>query len=176
MNEAAADDRRLVEAAINGDDRAFEGLVRRHQGVVRNLLRRLRHDATLADDLSQSAFLRGWQKLAEFRGGSFRSWICTIAFRLHIEHVRRFSASRELQDEGEALDPVQPSPGCELDIDQAIDALSAEQRQAILLSCAAEMSHAEIAESTGWPLGTVKSHIARAKARLRELLEAYSHD
>ncbi len=176
MNDAAAEDRRLVEAAVNGDDRAFEGLVRRHQGVVRNLLRRLSHDAGLADDLAQSAFLRGWQKLPEFRGGSFRSWICTIAYRLHIEHLRRFSASRELQSEGETVDSVQASPGCALDIDQAINALSNEQRQVILMSCAAEMSHAEIAESTGWPLGTVKSHIARAKTRLRELLEAYSHD
>lgn len=176
MNHAGAEDRRLVEAALEGDDRAFETLVRRHQGVVRHLMRRLSQDAALADDLSQSTFLRGWQKLADFRGGSFRGWICTIAYRLHIEHVRRFSASHELQNEGETAEVAQSSPGCGMDIDQAIDALSAEQRQAILLSSAAGMSHAEIAESTGWPLGTVKSHIARAKARLRELLEAYAHD
>lgn len=175
MNPASGEDRRCVDAALDGDAQAFERLVRAHQGMVRALMRRLTGEAALADDLAQGAFLIGWQKLAAWQGGSFRAWICTIAYRLYAQQQRRHGAG-----EATGTDPPDaahlPQVASGIDLEQALDALPATQRHAVLLSCVAEMSHAEIASASGWPLGTVKSHVARGKARLRELLEAYAHD
>jgi RNA polymerase sigma factor (sigma-70 family) len=162
---------RLAEAAALGDIDAFERLVREHQGAVRALLRRIADDPATADDVCQAAFIQAWRKLAEFRGGSFRAWVCSIAYRLHARQWRR--SGKPPFNIDEMPEAHTPSPGAGIDLDRAIAELAPVQRHAIVLSCVVGMSHAEIAEATGWPLGTVKSHIQRAKTRLREQLEGY---
>ena len=108
-------------------------------------------------------------------GEGFRGWACTIAWHLHGEHARR----RDSQLVTDASPPQGATPcampGRSKDLEHAIARLPAAQRHALLLSALAGMSHGEIAEATGWPLGTVKSHLARGKSRLRELLEDYAH-
>ncbi len=166
---------RLAEAAALGDIDAFEQLVRTHQAPVRALLRRIANDPATADDLCQAAFIQAWRKIAGFRGGSFRAWVCSIAYRLHVRQWRRRGEAVHGSEE-EAPEAHSPSLGAGIDLDQAIAALPSVQRHAIVLSCVVGMSHAEIAEVTGWPLGTVKSHIQRAKSRLRDQLEGYGNE
>ncbi|GGA73752.1 RNA polymerase sigma factor [Arenimonas soli] len=174
MDDDAGLDARLVEAAALGDMPAFECLVRRHQGVVRALMRRLTDHAT-ADDLCQATFLLAWQKLAGFRGGSFRAWLCTIAYRLNAKQQRRRKQGQD--DETDLPDPDQAQAlGPRIDLDHAISALPPAQRHAIVLSSLGGLSHGEIADLTGWPLGTVKSHVQRAKRRLRDALEGYADE
>lgn len=170
-----ASERRCIEAAAGGDEQAFQQLLRQHHGVVRGLMRRMTGDAAAADDLAQDTFLIAWQKLGDFRGGSFRSWLCTIACRLYFRQQRR-DGNSELSDDLDPVDAMAAEPGCRIDLDRAIGALPGPQRLALLLSALAEMSHADIAKATGWPLGTVKSHVARGKATLRHKLEGYADD
>ena len=166
---------RCIQAAIGGDESAFRQLLHRHHGVVRSLMQRMSGNAATADDLAQETFLVAWQKMEGFRGGSFRSWLCTIACRLYYRQARHEGRS-ELSEDLDPPDAMAREPGPQIDLDRAIAMLPATQRRALLLSAMAEMSHAEIAGVTGWPLGTVKSHIARAKAALRRNLEGYADD
>ena len=168
------DEAELIAAAIGGNDTAFGELVRHYQGSLRGLLRRMTADTSLADDLAQEAFVLAWQKLSGFRGGSFRSWLATIATRRWLRYLRDAPPpARESVDaiEGHAAENV----GQRMDIDRALACLSADQRLAVLLSFTVGMSHAEIGQVTGWPLGTVKSHVSRGKQRLYHHLDGYDH-
>lgn len=170
------DEAALIASVLDGDDSAFDRLVRQHQGVVRALLRRLTNDHAMADDLAQNTFVQAWQKLAGFRGGNFRSWLCAIAYRMWLQQLRRAGNVRDTGNDPELLAGDSENPGRTRDFDQALARLSADQRLAVLLSFMAGMSHAEIATATNWPLGTVKSHLARGKTQLRALLEGYADE
>lgn len=169
----------LVQRAVrDGDARAFETLVRRHQGVVRAQLRRLLGDHwALADDLAQETFVLAWRKLGQFRGESrFTTWLYRIAHSCFQQYWRsrgwRVQQESELEDDGaETLGPETLDPGLGLDIDAALQRLSDNQRTALLYCVQLELSHEEAALVLDMPLGTVKTHVARGKARLRQLLQ-----
>jgi len=176
-------DAALVERAVrDGDPRVFEVLVRRHQGLVRAQLRRLlRGDAATADDLAQETFLLAWRKLDQFRGDArFATWLHRIAHTCFLQHVR---ARRPHASEEEATDALDIDPGhaessgqaLKLDLDAALRQLSTNQRAALLYCAQLGLSHEEAADVMNLPLGTVKTHIARGKARLRTLLDAWNH-
>lgn len=161
----------VVLLAAGGDDQAFGELVRRRQGWLRSLLRRLCRDAALADDLSQQAFLAAWQKLPQLRAPSaFGSWLRSLAVNLWLQGVR--GRHEVLLDD--ATVPVQSAAGTDpsdaIDLDRVLARLRPAERVCVVLCHAEGMSHAEIAGLTGWPLGTVKSHIARGSSALRALL------
>jgi RNA polymerase sigma-70 factor (ECF subfamily) len=162
----------LVRAALAGSGEAFARLVAARQQLIRGFLRRLSGSHADADDLAQETFVTAWSRLAAFRRGeSFRSWLCGIAYRKWLTHRR--SESRRQAREAAAADPDgQAAHGSDarLDARAALAALPPEQRAALALCLAAEFSHAEAAEALGLPLGTVKSHVARGRARLVQLL------
>lgn len=170
---AARVDQALVARVLLGDDRrAFEQLLRRHQGMVRAQLRRLLHgDDARADDLAQETFLLAWRKLHQFRGEArFSTWLYRIAYSCFLQAQRKRSAP-VIADEGDAPDPS-PSASLDLrlDVERALRRLSTAE-QAVLLHCVQlGLSHEEAAYVLAMPLGTVKSHAARGKARLRALL------
>ena len=177
-----AEEATVVALAMAGDDAAFGELVRRRQSPLRNLLRRLCRDPALADDLSQAAFLQAWRSLATLRApGAFGGWLRKLAVNLWLQHVRRYS--HEVPGPARAADETAGSPsdtlsyeatlGERLDLDRALGLLPADMRLCIVLAYAERMSHGEINDVTGIPLGTVKSHIARGSARLRGILNAY---
>lgn len=166
-------DPELAEAARSGDRTAFTELIRRHQGTVRGMMRRLTGGQQAdADDLAQMAFLQAWRRIDTFRGGTFRSWICAIGYREFLQQKRRARLTEPLDIAG-AETSTFTSASVRYDTDRAIAGLPDTQRVAIILSLAVGMSHGEISAATGWPLGTVKSHINRAKAALRQTLAAY---
>jgi RNA polymerase sigma-70 factor (ECF subfamily) len=169
-------DRALVARALLADDRrAFEQLVRRHQGMVRAQLRRLlHHDEAAADDLAQEVFLLAWRKLDQFRGeASFGTWLYRIAWSCFLQARRRKSALAEDADEAEP--PAAPDPPIDLQLDfaRALRRLS-EAEQAVLLHCVQlGLSHEEAAFVLSMPLGTVKTHALRGKAKLKSWLAAW---
>jgi RNA polymerase sigma-70 factor (ECF subfamily) len=178
MADSAAEariDRALVTRVLLGDDRnAFEQLVRRHQGMVRAQLRRLLHgDVAAADDLAQEAFILAWRKLDQFRGEArFSTWLYRIAYSCFLQQYRKKSGFADHVDAGET-EQLQAPPHAmdlQLDFERALRRLS-NAEQAVLLHCVQmELSHEEAAYVLAMPLGTVKTHATRGKAKLKAWL------
>ncbi len=167
--------------ARRGDRHAFARLVRAHQSRVRLQLRRLTHgDAALADDLAQETFVQAWLHLDDFRGDArLATWLHRIALTRFLQHVRR------PQLPGSWADPDAeggPEPGHDpraveglgRDVERALAALSEIQRLAVVHCFHLDLTHAEAAQVLGLPLGTLKSHLDRARTRLRTLLGAWN--
>lgn len=162
----------LARDAASGQEAAFEALVRRYQGKVRGLTRRLAPRPVEADDLAQAAFLTAWRKIGTYRGGSFKAWLCTIAYREFLQARRKQKPEVEF-DEGAhviAFDVSAARMADHMDLDRALKTLPENQRICVVLCVAAGLSHAEAAGATGFPLGTVKSHVNRGVAALRKQL------
>jgi RNA polymerase sigma factor (sigma-70 family) len=168
MNDGA-----LLALAVQGDSVAYGALVRAHQSRLRGFLRRLtRGDDALADDLAQESFVEAWRKIRQFRGeGTFASWLARIAFRRYLMWARQ----RKLEplDDTDVAVSV-PSPDTRLDLEKAMARLSAAERAALTLCYAQGYTHEETAEILDLPLGTVKSHVARGREKLKALLEVAS--
>lgn len=176
---AAPDDAALVLAVIERDDRgAFAELVRRHQSQVRTVLRRLtRGDAALADDLAQETFVLAWRNIRKFRfEARFATWLYRIAFNAWQSEARRKREVPMDLDDGAPLgaDTAHELPdiASRVDLERAMEALSEGERAAIAACYYADLSHEEAARALGIPVGTVKTHVLRGKAKLRALLAA----
>ena len=170
-------DAMLVARVVHDDDRAaFGELVRRHQPLVRGFLRRMlgARAAMLADDLSQETFIKAYRGLRGFRGGAaLGSWLCAIAANeLRAEWRRRKRREEFLDEDANEVGQPAPEPGLRLDLDAGLERLSEAQRAVLVLCCEHGLTHEEAAEALACPVGTVKSHLARGRARLREWLEA----
>ncbi|KIG13469.1 RNA polymerase sigma-70 factor [Enhygromyxa salina] len=175
---ADLDDESLVERANSGgDNAAFAELVRRHQGKVRGLLLRLTGNRTLADDLAQEVFLRAYRGLVGFEGRSrFSTWIYRIAYNVFVNHRTR---GKTLSALPEGFENHAPAPDTELsasrldlrrDLAGAIATLPERYRVVVTLHYLQDVSYPEIAELLELPIGTVKTHLHRAKKLLREHL------
>jgi len=163
----------LVEEARRGSAQAFDRLVAKHQQAVRSFLRRVTGDWADADDLAQDAFVAAWSGLDSYKGASsVRSWLCAIAWRKALSYQR--SSSRRAVRDRAWLEGVQTAvgPGAEdqIALARALETLPIEQRAVVSLCLAAEFSHSEAAEALGLPLGTIKSHVTRGRAKLLEVL------
>ncbi len=170
---ASLHDVELAALAAGGERNAYGELVRRHNAVVRALLRRMGAEAALADDLAQDAFLAGYERIAEFRGeGAFVGWIKKIAARLYLKRWKRRAAldpvsDVEIEDAGS---PGEADAVGRLDLDGALASLSASERLCVSLCYGAGLSHGEAAQTLGVPLGTVKSHVKRGMDKLKRRL------
>jgi RNA polymerase sigma-70 factor (ECF subfamily) len=173
----ARSDAELILAVVERDDRrAYATLVERHQGQVRSVLRRLtKGDAALADDLAQDTFVLAWRNLKRFRFESrFSTWLYRIAFNAWQSEARR---KRELLLDDETAGEDSAANSCEMpdivarvDLERAMATLSEGERAAVAACYYADLSHEEAAAALGMPLGTVKTHVLRAKAKLRARL------
>jgi RNA polymerase sigma-70 factor, ECF subfamily len=168
----------LILAVQSRDDRrAFAELVTRHQSQVRAVLRRLtRGDTMLADDLAQETFVLAWRNIARFRfEARFSTWLYRIAFNAWQSEARK---RREVLMD---LDDDAPPPGADtsselpdiasrVDLERAMAVLSDGERAALAACYYADLSHEEAARALDMPVGTIKTHILRAKAKLRARL------
>ena len=188
-------DEQLMQAYREGNPRAFELLLARHERKVWNFLRRSVGDPTAAEDLLQEVFLRVIKAQADsvdFRGeAKFTTWVYTIARNLCIDHARRavhrdarsLDAPTRADDEAsETLydrvsDGGRDAEGLASDgqvrarVDEAVAALPPDQREVFLLREVMDMPFAEIAAVVGAPEPTVKSRMRYALERLREALD-----
>jgi RNA polymerase sigma-70 factor (ECF subfamily) len=162
----------LVAAAQAGAPAAFSRLVERHQQAVRGFLRRLSGNHADADDLAQEAFVTAWSRIGAFRPGeSLRAWLCGIAYRKWLTY-RRGEARRGAREAAAVEEDAasEGSPDARLDASALLAQLGPDERACVALCLAAEFSHAEAAEALALPLGTVKSHVARGRAKLLQAL------
>ena len=167
-------DEALVAAAQAGSSEAFSRLVERHQQALRAFLRRACGDWAKADDLAQETFLAAWSRIGRLKAGaSVRAWLCGIGYNKHLTARRSAGRDRAREALYEAERPVGSSASNEdrMALEAAMADLPAEQRACVALCLAADFSHAEASEALGLPLGTVKSHISRGRARLLQALE-----
>lgn len=169
MNSSGA-----LRLAAAGDAAAFGLLVREHQSALRGYLRRLtRGNHALADDLAQETFLEAHRKIAQFQGhGSFTGWLYAIAWSRFLMETRK----RKLEPLDEMDERIAPEcdPGLKLDLEKAMSLLRPPERSALTLCFALGMPHEEAAEVMKVPLGTLKSHVARGREKLKTLLKDHA--
>ena len=165
------------------DSGAFGELIRRHQCQVRNFLRRLTRDESLADDLAQDCFLHAWNKIHTYSGrGSFIGWVLKIAYTTFLQSKRKSKRYQEIIEQAghESSRQTTSHSGTgedALDADRLLGALNEQERVIMIFSYACGLSHREISEATELPAGTVKSIIHRAKEKIRTQfeIENYQH-
>jgi RNA polymerase sigma-70 factor (ECF subfamily) len=169
----AALDESLVAAAQAGSTEAFSRLVERHQQPLRAFLRRACGDWAQADDLAQETFLAAWSRIGRLKAGaSVRAWLCGIGYNKHLTAMRSAGRERARGAAYEAArdETIDAAAEDKLALERAMADLPAEQRACVALCLAADFSHAEAAEALNMPLGTVKSHVSRGRARLLQAL------
>ena len=163
------DDSALIAEIRSGSERAFNVLIDRHQQAVRSFLRRLLADVSEADDLAQETFMVAWTRPGSYRGdASVRSWLCAIAWHKARSAQRAWfrRRARESRWADEAPQVASTPPPEAAVVTRALATLPIEQRAAVVLCLSQGFSHAEAAAILGTPLGTIKSHVTRGKARL----------
>ena len=175
----------LIERAAHGDQEAFQQLWEAHHAAAMAAARRLCHQRALAEEITQGAFLLAWRGLPRFKKDCpFRPWLMRILYRHALDvmekqgaYLRPFSLDDTLESAApmsrerhlEQADPQEQVAERET-VRQALAQLSAEQRHVIALRYGADLTEVDIAQVLGWPVGTVKSRLNRARACLRVLL------
>jgi len=171
-------DRELAaRVAGSNDQAAFQQLVERHQAAIRGFLGRLlAGDHGTADDLAQETFLLAYRKLQGWRArGTFSSWLHTIAYRQFLQFRRKHGRQQVMAEPPDAgFDPA-GAVDAEVLLRQMMRRISSEERACLTLAYATGMTHPEIAEITGLPLGTVKTHISRGRQKLQQWLTNNDH-
>ena len=164
----------VVSLAIKGDRDAFAELVRRRQAWIRTLMRRCCGDLSLADDLSQQVFMQAWRKIRQLKDVTrFGGWIKRLAINEWLQYSRKNDPLGFTDGEETLPASRADTTSVAMDLDRAMATLPGPASLCIALSYHERLSHPEIEALTGIPIGTVKSHIRRGTARLRELLSAY---
>lgn len=180
------DDKSLVSLSKDGDLAAFNSLVDRYERDIYNLCYRLLGERQAAEDAAQEAFLSAYRSLSRFAGGNVRSWLLRIAANQSKDELRR----RKRKDRAASLDQMFDTVGAPVEVpdqtqssEQAFEdkeraqllqllllELPDDQRKALVLVDLMDHRYEEAAEVLGLSVGTVKSRIHRARAKLRKIL------
>lgn len=174
---SADDDAPLVARAKDGDSRAFEQLYRRHQDRVYGLCCRLCHgDRAKAEQATQDAFVRAWEKLGSFRGeAQFGTWLHRITVNVVLGEMRLLRRWTTLEDGEAAATPPElvtmpVDSNLSRDLEQALAQLPKGARTVLWLHDVEGYLHEEIAELTGIAVGTSKAQLHRARKLMRGAL------
>src|ERR1051325_2656020 len=186
-DHSSADDQELVRRAQKGDMGAFEELVARHRDKIYARALSMMRNEEEAIDLSQEAWVKGWERLRQFQGeSSFGTWMTRIVINLCLDQLRKHKRQRtesiEAMDEESGgverqLPIVTVNPTAVLErgelrqrIDRALGQLSYEHRTVLVLHEFEEMEYKEIAKTMGCSIGTVMSRLFYARRKLAALL------
>jgi RNA polymerase sigma-70 factor (ECF subfamily) len=186
-NYSTTDDETLVKAARQGGLEAFEELVARHRDRIYARAFSMTRNEEDAIDLSQEAWIKGWQRLEQFQGdSSFTTWMTRIVINLCLDHLRKQKRHRadsieEMEDESGGVErqmpvvTVNPTEGLERaelrqKIDGALGQLSAEHRTVLVLHEFEDMEYKAIAKTVGCSMGTVMSRLFYARRKMAVLL------
>ena len=184
---SSSDDQALVRAAQQGDMGAFEELVGRHRDKIYARAYSMMRNEEEAIDLSQEAWVKGWQRLAQFQGdSSFGTWMTRIVINLCLDQLRKQKRQRtesieEMNEESGGVERQMPiitaNPTAGLEraelrqrIDRALSQLSHEHRTVLVLHEFEELEYKEIAKVMGCSIGTVMSRLFYARRKLAALL------
>ena len=165
--------------ARNGDSAAFAALIRQHQGMVFSVALHALRSRPAAEDLAQEVFLRVHRGLPYFRGDAkLTTWIYRIMLNLLSQEAERRRGSREVTLDAEipaheprAVDRAMSDLELRDRLGKALARLPANYRLLIAGHYLHDVKYEELAEALGLPVGTVKTHLHRAKKHLRALLE-----
>ena len=166
----------LVAKAEAGSAEAFEQLYRAHVGRVYGLCLRMTGNVSDAEECTQNAFVRAWERLSSFRGdSSFSTWLCRVAVNIVLGEFRqdgRRRARNKAFDEAHNLTQQTDHDGLgvRMDLEEAIAALPEGARTAFVLHDVEGYRHHEIAAMTEIAAGTSKAQLHRARRLLREAL------
>jgi len=186
-NFSSADDQTLVKAAQAGDMLAFEELVARHRDKIYGRAFSMMRNEEEAIDLSQEAWVKAWQRLAQFHGeSSFATWLTRITINLCLDQLRRQKRVRaesieEMDEESGGVERQMPvvtvNPTERLErgelrqrIDTALGKLSDDHRTVLVMHEFEEMEYKEIAKAIGCSIGTVMSRLFYARRKMASLL------
>ena len=183
------EDKELVQATSQGDLTAFNELVLKYQKQVFNLARLILDNQDLAEDITQDTFILAFQKIHQFRGGSFRAWLLKIATNLCYDEIRAwkrntFQALEPIDKEGEVNESPQwikdPQPLHQEEaeandlreiLENTLNELPYKYRIPLSLIDIQELDYREAASVMGIPVGTVKSRLARGRMQFRKILK-----
>ena len=177
----------IARVVVNDDRHAFAELVRRHQSSVRACLRKLTAgNHALADDLAQETFVLAWRNLKSFRQeAKFSTWLYRIATNCWLADARKRKEELLGDADGDLADDAESAPGeatadhargtaLKVDLERAMRVLSDGERAAIVQCYHNDLTHEEAAYVLGMPVGTVKTHVLRAKQKLKAELAAWA--
>ncbi len=180
------DEDALVEAAQKGNLDAFNELILHYQSQVYNLAYHMLHDPAAADDATQEAFISAHRALGQFRGGSFRAWLLRIVSNACYDELRRWKrrpaiswddfgdleeeANPHLADDGEHPEDYMQREELRNLLDRKLAKLPEAQRLSLILVDRLGFSYEEVSQTMNVRLGTVKSRLYRARAKMRDLL------
>jgi RNA polymerase sigma-70 factor (ECF subfamily) len=185
------DEQALVQDALDGNLDAFNGLVLHYQDMAYNVAYRIMGEYDAAGDATQEAFISAYQKLEQYRGGSFKAWLLRIVTNACYDELRRrqrqpvtplkpeLSDGEQLEDpywiEDEEASPEEQMEEAELQaaIQHCIRALDEKFRTVLVLVDVEGLDYATAAEAAGTPVGTIKSRLARARERVQECLQGF---
>lgn len=183
------DDALLVAASRRGDQDAFAQLVQRYQRRIFNLVFRILQQYDEATEITQETFLAAWQGLPSFRGDArFPTWLYRIAYNCslkQLEHRKRDRALQAAMQAEQVLQHVDDSVRADFELEahdrqtmiqEQISNLPAKYRIVLVLRHLQEMTYEEMAEALTMPIGTIKTHLFRARNLLKERLEAFDRE
>jgi RNA polymerase sigma-70 factor, ECF subfamily len=183
------DEALLVAASRRGDQDAFAQLVQRYQRRIFNLVFRILQQYDEATEITQETFLAAWQGLPSFRGDArFPTWLYRIAYNCslkQLEHRKRDRALQAAMQAEQVLQHVDDSVRADFELEahdrqtmiqEQISNLPAKYRIVLVLRHLQEMTYEEMAEALTMPIGTIKTHLFRARNLLKERLEAFDRE
>jgi RNA polymerase sigma-70 factor (ECF subfamily) len=179
------DDTQLVKASRHGDQDAFALLVQRHQRRVFNLSLRMLRDYEDANEITQEAFFAAWLGLPSFRGEArFATWLYSIAYHCCLRQLERRKRGRSLQaiiQAEQILEEINQEKQVEAILEQRdrqallreqLEQMPTKYRVVLILRHLQEMTYEEMAAVLSMPVGTIKTHLFRARNLLKERLLA----
>jgi RNA polymerase sigma-70 factor (ECF subfamily) len=187
----AIDEQALIQAARQGDLQAFNRLVLAHQDRLYNQACYLLGDPMAAEDAVQETFLSAYQALDGYRGGSLRGWLARILTNKCIDELRHHNChptaplyprdqyGQEIESPYWCVDPGQTPEQRLMQVEfedliwHGLALLNPEQYTVLVLVDLLDLSYGEVAEATGWPMGSIKSRLARARRKLQQFLQGY---
>ncbi len=180
------DDTKLVAASKSGDQDAFALLVQRHQHRVFNLVYRMLQQYDEANEVTQETFLAAWQGLPSFRGDArFSTWLYRIAYNCCLKQVEQRKRDQALQTAIQAeqhLENADSETRVATEIEahdrrvlvrEQLSTLPTKYRLVLVLRHLQEKTYEEMAEILAMPIGTIKTHLFRARNLLKERLQAF---
>lgn len=183
---AEEDDLQLVAASKRGDQDAFAGLVQRYQRRVFNLVYRMLQQYEEASEITQETFLAAWQGLPSFRGDArFATWLYRIAYNCSLKQLEQRRRDKALQtalqveqvlereDSAKRTDAQLDARDRQAFIQEHLSHLPAKYRIVLILRHIQDMTYEEMAEILTMPIGTIKTHLFRARNLLKERLQAW---
>lgn len=171
-----------AEPGVVGEEApSWEDVATRYGPTIYTMAYRLTGDRDEARDLTQDVFVRVYRNIDRYRPGTFEGWLYRITKNLFLDRVRRGGRVRlEPLPEEEWRQPAEPTPGpaeqleegvLRGDLQRALQELPATFRTAVVLCDVQGLTYEEIADATGWPIGTVRSRIHRGRRLLRHQLD-----